>query len=406
MLPISVGLSRLCKVIQTEVGQLFGTSLQSMSISERWTARSWVITDISDFVPLVHVWNSQYAAQSPSPPQLLAKDCERLYTKIPLQDMRSRVLSMVTRVFNLPEHQRHGHVAVKIRETKQAQWLKASEVPDNYHERTGSDNGGTFVIFDLVMLNIWVTFLLENLFIMFGPMFCRQAIGAPMGANCSGGLVNLYLSDFELAFVEQLSTIYRSPDSPPELKLLALLVQRAFLLTSRFLDDISSINNPYFDRLLYTDQTLLDTPIRGIYPPQLNIKSAGSGTSINYLNVTVKPVQYRIHRLTTVHFDKRFVFPMSQHTIVRFPHMSSHIAEDVKYNIVVGFFHSFRRAILDRDSFVRSLADVVVALAAKGYDVSRMHQDIRRCCLHHPELFGGPPLTLLGQIRNQVAKLA
>ena len=43
-------------------------------------------------------------------------------------------------------------------------------------------------------------------------------------------------------------------------------------------------------------------------------------------------------------------------------HMSSHIAEDVKYNIVVGRFHDFRRAILDRTRFVRSLSDAVLAL--------------------------------------------
>ena len=85
---------------------------------------------------------------------------------------------------------------------------------------------------------------------------------------------------------------------------------------------------------------------------------------------------------------------MSSHAIVRFPHMSSNVSEDAKYNIVVGRFHSFRRAILNLDSFIHSVADVVLALAAKGYDISRMLQDIRRCCLHHPELFGIPPVTL------------
>ncbi len=237
-----------------------------MSISEKWTARSWVITDISDFVPLVRVWNSLNASQSVDPPRLLAKDCERLYTNIPLHDMLTRVLDLIGRVFHLPEHARLGHVAVKVRETKHAQWLKAHEVPVDYHARTGTGDGGDFVIFDMHMIEIWVTFLLDNLFIIFGGQFRRQAIGAPMGSSCSGGIVNLYLCSYELAFVEQLSAIYKSPNHPPELILLALLIQRAFLLTSRYLDDISSINNPYFDRL-YTDQTFLATPIRGIYPP-------------------------------------------------------------------------------------------------------------------------------------------
>ena len=64
MQPISKGLSGLFKVVQSEVGTLFGNALQSMSISEKWTARSWVITNIYEFIPLIRVWNSQYAAVS------------------------------------------------------------------------------------------------------------------------------------------------------------------------------------------------------------------------------------------------------------------------------------------------------------------------------------------------------
>lgn len=175
---------------------------------------------------------------------------------------------MVDQVSNLPEHQRLGHVAVKVRETKHAVWLKAHEVPTDYHARTGTAKSGSdFVIFDKVMLDMWVTHLLENLFIMFGDVFARQAIGAPMGANCSGEMANLQLTYYELTFVRQLSTLYTSPSSPPQLVLLALLIQRAFLFTSRFLDDIYSINNPYFQRVLYNSQTSSDTQIRGIYPP-------------------------------------------------------------------------------------------------------------------------------------------
>ena len=88
-----------------------------------------------------------------------------------------------------------------------------------------------------------------------------------MGSGCSGGIVDLYLCSYELDFMEQLSAIYKSSSHPPELILLALLIQQAFSLTSRYIDDISSINNPYFVQLLYTDQTFLATPRRGFSPP-------------------------------------------------------------------------------------------------------------------------------------------
>lgn len=151
--------------IQAEVTVLFSTTLQSMAISEQWTARSWVVNDIAQFIPLVHVWNSQYASQSPFPPQLLAMDCERLYTKIDLQNMRVKVLDMLQSIFNLPEHARLGHVAVKVGKDKHAQWLKAHGVPADYHDRANmhnSNDADDFVIFDLVMADIWVTFLLDN----------------------------------------------------------------------------------------------------------------------------------------------------------------------------------------------------------------------------------------------------
>ena len=146
--------------------------------------------------------------------------------------------------------------------------------------RTGTaKSGGDFVIYK-VMIDMWVTYLLEiskfkNLFSMFGDVFARQAVGAPMGANCSGELVNLYLAYYEHTFVRQLTTLYTSPSSPPQLVLLALLIQRAFLLTSRLLDDISRIDNPYFQRVLYNNQTFSDTPIRGMYPPSLTSASPG-----------------------------------------------------------------------------------------------------------------------------------
>ena len=55
VLPIIKGLCGLLQSIQGEVGVLFSTSLQSMSIAERWTAWSWVITDVAHFIPLIHV---------------------------------------------------------------------------------------------------------------------------------------------------------------------------------------------------------------------------------------------------------------------------------------------------------------------------------------------------------------
>lgn len=97
------------------------------------------------------------------------------------------------------------------------------------------------------------------------------------------------------------------------------------------------------------------------------------------------------------------LFPLCKTTqVVRFPHMSSNIHEEMKYNIVIGIFHSFCKSILDCPSFVDSPAGVSLTYIHKGYDTSHMLQDTGRCCLHHPELFGTTPLQLYEMFRQRI----
>ena len=80
--------------------------------------------------------------------------------------------------------------------------------------------------------------------------------------------------------------------------------------------------------------------------------------------------------------------------------MSSNISQEAKYGCVTGRFHSLRRNILNRDSFVNSMAGLLHYLLLKEYDISRMLQDTRRLCLQFPELFGAPPHATFEQIRT------
>ncbi len=80
--------------------------------------------------------------------------------------------------------------------------------------------------------------------------------------------------------------------------------------------------------------------------------------------------------------------------------MSSNISQEAKYGCVTGRFHSLRRNILNRDSFVNSMAGLLHYLSLKEYDISRMLQDTRRLCLQFPELFGTPPHATFEQIRT------
>lgn len=47
------------------------------------------------------------------------------------------------------------------------------------------DMGGTFMIFDPPTIHIWLSFLLNNMFVTFGDQLLQQVLGTPMDTNCA-----------------------------------------------------------------------------------------------------------------------------------------------------------------------------------------------------------------------------
>ena len=82
-----------------------------------------------------------------------------------------------------------------------------------------------------------LTFLLDNIFVRYGSAIYRQVIGIPMGTNCAPLVADLFLYCYERDFMLNLN-----PVSQVE-------VINAFNDTSRYLDDIFNIDNPYFDNM-------------------------------------------------------------------------------------------------------------------------------------------------------------
>ena len=72
-----------------------------------------------------------------------------------------------------------------------------------------------------------------------------------MGTNCAPFVADLFLFCFERDFMKDLSS-YNQAD-----------VIKAFNSTSRFLDDLLNINNPYFERM-----------VNQIDPPELQLNKA------------------------------------------------------------------------------------------------------------------------------------
>ena len=76
---------------------------------------------------------------------------------------------------------------------------------------------------------------MDNIYIRFGTKLYRQNVGIPMGTNCAPLVADLFLFCYERDFMKDLSS-----DNQAD-------VIKAFNSTSRYLDDLLNIDNPYFE---------------------------------------------------------------------------------------------------------------------------------------------------------------
>ena len=95
-------------------------------------------------------------------------------------------------------------------------------------------------------------YLLDNIFIRFGSKLNGQIVGIPMGTNCAPLVADLFLF-YERDFMLSLS--YNNQTD----------IIEAFNSTSRYLDDLLNIDNPYFEQM-----------VGQIYPTEHQLNKANS----------------------------------------------------------------------------------------------------------------------------------
>ena len=85
-------------------------------------------------------------------------------------------------------------------------------------------------------------------YIRFGTRLYRQIVGIPMGTTCARLVADLFLFCYERDFMKNLSS-----DNQVD-------VIKAFYCTSRYLDELLNIDNPYFEGM-----------VNQIYPTELQL---------------------------------------------------------------------------------------------------------------------------------------
>jgi hypothetical protein len=136
--------------------------------------------------------------------------------------------------------------------------------------------------------------LADNIYVVFGNQVFQQSMGIPMATNCALLLAYLFLYSYEAEFVQKLLQ-----DNFKKLTV-------SFNDTSRYIDDVLSINNHNFHNYVHL-----------IYPDELEIKdTTESDKSASYLDILLNTCIDFNDRLTTTLYDKRDGFDFA---IVNFP---------------------------------------------------------------------------------------
>ena len=151
-----------------------------------------------------------------------------------------------------------------------------------------------------------LSYLLDNIYIRFGTKLYRQIVGIPMGTNCAPLVADLFLYCYERDFMDSLNH-----DNQAD-------VIEAFNSTSRYLDDLLNIDNPYFKMMV--------NQIYQIYPPELQLNKANiSDTEAPFLDLHLSVANGFV---SSKIYDKRDDFDFD---IVNFPFLDGDVPRRASY---------------------------------------------------------------------------
>ena len=148
-------------------------------------------------------------------------------------------------------------------------------------------------------------YLLDNIFIRFGSKLYRKIVGIPMGTNCAPLVADLFLFCNERNFMSSLSDNNQAD------------IIEAFNSTSRYLDDLLYIDNPYFEQM-----------VGQIYPTELQLNMANSSdTEAPFLDLNLSITNGIV---SSKNYDKGDDFNFE---IVNFPFLDGDVPRSPSYGV-------------------------------------------------------------------------
>ena len=222
-------------------------------------------------------------------------DLSTLYTTLPHNLIKDKLTELIEQTFN-----REGSLYLACND-KNA--FFTSEQPKRYK------------LWSCQKMCDALHYLLDNIFIRFGSKLYRQIVGIPMGTNCAPLVADLFLFCYERDFMLSLSDNNQAD------------IIEAFNSTSRYLDDLLNIDNPYFEQM-----------VGQIYPTELQLNKANSsGTEAPFLDLNLSITNGIV---SSKIYDKRDDFNFE---IVNFPFLDGDVPRSPSYGVYISQLIRFAR---------------------------------------------------------------
>ena len=203
-----------------------------------------------------------------------------------------------------------------------------------------------------------LSYLLDNIYIRFGTKLYRQIVGIPMGTNCAPLVADLFLYCYERDFMDSLNH-----DNQAD-------VIEAFNSTSRYLDDLLNIDNPYFEGM-----------VNQIYPPELQLNKANiTDTEAPFLDLHLSVANGFV---SSKIYDKRDDFDFD---IVNFPFLDGDVPRRASYGVYISQLIRFARVCNHVADFNARNKCLTAKLLQQGYRYHKLRKIFSKFYRRHYEL--------------------
>ena len=201
-------------------------------------------------------------------------------------------------------------------------------------------------------------YLLDNIYIRFGPKLYRQIVGIPMSTNCAPLVADLFLFCYERDFMTSLSDVKQAE------------IIEAFKSTSRYLDDLLNIESPYFECM-----------VNRIYPPELQWNKANTSDT----EAPVLDLHLSISKgfVSSKIYDKRDNFEFD---VVNFPFLDGDVSRSTSYGVYISPLIRFARVSSHVADFNPRNKSLTAKLLQQGYRYHILRKTFSTFYRRHYEL--------------------